>query len=87
MKSTQEIEYEWYLTHSGEVSSAPLGQHQEAVWADAGASSEWEWLKTLTGVTSNYLGDMWREAVAGLSLTPGATEGENRRIFFTNYTP
>lgn len=85
-KTLSSAEHDWYATRSGQPSAAPLSQHQNAYWASKGATSELTWLATLTGVTSKHIGDMWREAVAGQSLTPSVSTSENKFIFFTQVT-
>lgn len=93
--STSSAEHDWYATRSGLSGQAPLNDHKLAYFASKGIGSnasvrkpltqlEREWLQTLTGVTSNEISDMWVQAVAGQSLTPGVKIDENKRIFFSS---
>lgn len=95
-KSLSAAEHDWFATRSGVVSHAPLNDHKRAYFASKGISGanakktsqmELEWLHTLTGVsTKNTISDLWREAVAGQSLTPSVNINQNKFIFFTQVT-
>lgn len=90
-QSLSAAEHDWYATRSGVASNAPLNDHKRAYYASRGVTGgtkptsqmEYEWLAKLTGVTSKELADMWVEAVAGQSKTPGKSINQNKTIFYT----
>lgn len=45
---------------------------------------EKRWLRSLTGVTATEYSDMWRQAVAGASLTPVDDINANKILYYQN---
>ena len=91
--SLSSAEHDWYATRSGVAGNAPLNDHKRAYYislsiSDAGgkptSQMEWEWLHTLTGVTSNELADMWVQAVAGAGKTPANSISENKYLYYSS---
>lgn len=92
-KTRRGIEYEWYAQRPS-VSYPPnarLSDMQRIYWAKTVGADvnkitatdlQWLWLKSLTGVTSKFLPDMWREAVIGIGKTPAPSLEENRWIYY-----
>ncbi len=93
-QSLSAVEHDWYATRSGATIMAPLTQHKASYYVSKGITQtgkplsqmEREWLQTLTGVTSNRLPDMWREAVAGQGLTPSVKMPVNQFLFYSQVT-
>jgi hypothetical protein len=84
-KSVNEVEYDFYSTRSGLGRTATLNDHAGYGGAKKPVSQmERDWLNAQTGVSSNRLPDMWREAVAGLGVAPVVKMDQNMRIFFLN---
>lgn len=91
-QSVSSVEHDFYQTRSGLTGNPPLSDCKSKYFSDQGyggvnkpiSQMEFEWLSAQTGVTSNRIPDMWREAVAGLSLTPENSTDQNKRIFFEN---
>ena len=91
-KGVREVEYDFYSTKSGLANTATLNEHKAKYFSDAGfggvgkpvSQMEGEWLSSQTGVTSANAPDQWREAVAGLGLTPENNTDQNKRTFFLN---
>lgn len=88
-----DAERQWYSTRAGLTftQNTPINEMKRAFYAKIVGSSngqlplndlEWLWLKTLTGVTSKYIGDMWREAVVGAGATPVNSIIENKIKYF-----
>ena len=91
--SLSSAEHDWYATRSSVAANAPLNDHKRAYYVsqsidDSGgkptSQMEWEWLHTLTGVTSNEIADMWVQAVAGAGKTPANSINENKYIYYSS---
>lgn len=89
----KEIEQSWYSKRPGLTftQSTPINEMKRVFYATTlGVTNnqipleelEWRWLKSLTGVTGKYIGDMWREAVAGSGATPTNSLTENKIIYY-----
>lgn len=87
-------EHDWFATRSGLASKAPLSEHKAKYFSDKGFGSnasvrkpldqmEYDWLSSLTGVTSKEYADRWREAVAGQGITPAQSTNQNKFLFYT----
>lgn len=93
-QSLAAAEHDWYATRSGIAGNASFNDHKRAYYASKSISGtnkktsqmEWEWLHTLTGVTSNELSDMWIQAVSGQSKTPVQSIDQNKFIFYSQVT-
>ena len=94
-QSVASVEHDFYVTRSGLSSNAPLSDAKAKYFSDQGFGSnasirkpltqmESDWLASQTGVTSANPQDQWREAVAGLGLTPENSMDQNKRTFFLN---
>ena len=87
-----EIARDWYAKRAGVTypTNATLKDMQHTYWAHVvGAGNqitagelEWRWLKSLTGVTGKFMGDMWREAVVGAGAVPTNSLVENKIIYY-----
>lgn len=90
-KTLRGAEHDWFATRSGLASTAPLSEHKSKYFSDKGfggsnkplTQMEREWLQNVASSSSNKPGDLWREVVAALSLTPTASQAENQLIFYT----
>lgn len=90
-KTLSAAEYDWFMTRA--ALSTNIHDAKRAYFISKGfdgglnkptSQLELEWLHSLTGVsTKNTISDLWREAVAGQSLTPAVSINENKFIFFT----
>lgn len=89
----EEAEYSWFKQKnpSGVASNADLATVKRAYFvSQVGEQTRHEnvldlekrWLRSLTGVTSRYPADMWREAVVGAGQTPANSIPENKFIYF-----
>lgn len=91
-RSVSSVEHDFYQTRSGLTGNPPLSDCKAKYFSDEGfggekkpiSQMEGEWLSSQTGVTSANAPDQWREAVAGLGLTPEYSTDQNKRIFFEN---
>ena len=88
-----DAEREWYSTRVGLTfqPNTPINEMKRAFYAKSASASNGQipidqlekmWLAPLTGVTSKYEGDMWREAVAGAGGTPSNSIVENKIKYF-----
>jgi hypothetical protein len=90
-KGVREVEFDFYSTNSG-LTRGTLNEHKAKYFSDQGCGGagkpvtqmEGEWLSKQAGVSSANAPDQWREAVAGLGLTPENNTDQNKRTFFLN---
>lgn len=91
--NVDELMYSWFATHVSMPTQAPIEDRMRAYFVSiVGEQSrdesvldlERRWLRSLTGVTSNQYGDMWREAVVGAGLSPASDITQNKVIYFSN---
>jgi len=88
-----EIARDWFAKRAGVTypANATLRDMQHTYWSKVVNASgnnktladlEWAWLKTLTGVSSKFIPDMWREAVIGAGAVPSNSLVENKIIYY-----
>lgn len=92
-KSLRGAEHDWFATQSGLPSNAPLSEHKAKYFRDQGYGEsnpnatlnelELEWLKDIANSSSLNRGDLWRELVAAVGLTPSVKMSENQFIYYT----
>lgn len=86
-----DVKHSWFKSKSGLPASAHITDHERAFYMsvvnlpkESTSELEKRWLRTLTGVTSKELADMWREAVVGAGLTPEPSINANREKYYRN---
>lgn len=88
-----EVEYSWYASRVGAAANTTLEDIKREFWisevgeqtvTEPNVELELRWLRSLTGVTSDQYGDMWREAVVGENLPPQETITQNKVVYYKN---
>ncbi len=87
-------EHDWFATQSGLPANAPLSQHKAVVFGNAGVGGvskplsqmEREWLQNFSNSNKLNEGDLWREAVSFIGLSPSVSTSENKFLFYTSTT-
>lgn len=90
-----ELEYSWLADKVNPAANSTLEDMKrnyyisivgEQTVTESIPELELRWLQSLTGVTSEHHGDMWREAVVGESLPPQETVTQNKVVYYSNVT-